>query len=241
MDLDSEGQLVASVLSKKVAAGSSHVVIDIPVGPTAKVRRIESAHSLGDLLTTVGEILGIRVRTIITDGAQPVGRGIGPALEAWDVLAVLQREPGAPADLRQRALDLAAAILELGGRAAPGAGMALAREALDSGAAWTKFQAICAAQGGLREPPRARYHHVVAAMRGGRVRGIDNRRLARIAKLAGAPQAAAAGVLFHAPLGSVVVPGQPLFTIHAQSPGELAYARSYAEAQTDVIAIRNGE
>jgi len=240
MDLDSEGQLVASVLSKKIAAGSTHVVIDIPVGPTAKVRRIEGAHTLGGLLTAVGAALGLKVHTMITDGSQPVGRGIGPALEAWDVLAVLRNERGAPADLRQRALDLAAAILELGQKAASGEGMGMARAALDSGAAWNKFSAICAAQGGLREPPRAAYHHVVGAPFAGRVIAIDNRRLARIAKLAGAPQAPAAGVLFHAPLGSRVELGQPLYTIHAQSPGELAYARSYAMSQQDVITLQNG-
>ena len=240
MDLDSDAQLVASVLSKKIAAGSTHVMIDIPVGPTAKMRRIDAAHALGDLLARVGTALGIRVRSVITDGSQPVGRGIGPALEAWDVLAVLQNQADAPADLRQRGLDLAAGILEMGGKAARGHGMALARQTLESGAAWAKFQAICQAQGGLREPPRASHQHVIRAPHDGRVVAVDNRRLARVAKLAGAPQAKAAGVLYHVPLGSVVVRDQPLYTIHAQSPGELAYARSYADAQDGVVTVRDG-
>ena len=96
LDLDSEGQLVASVLSKKIAAGSNHIVIDIPIGPTAKVRTIQMAELLKDYLEGVGQSLGVVVRTIFTDGSQPVGRGIGPALEANDVLAVLRGEPTAP-------------------------------------------------------------------------------------------------------------------------------------------------
>lgn len=117
LDFDSEGQLVASVLSKKLAAGATHAVFDIPIGPTAKVRSREAGRRLGDRLTNVGGTLGLNVRIVETDGSQPVGRGIGPALEARDVLAVLEREEKAPKDLAARALHLAGHLLELGGRA----------------------------------------------------------------------------------------------------------------------------
>lgn len=237
LDLDSDGQLVASVLSKKISAGSTHVLIDLPVGSTAKVRSLQAAEKLGGMLSTIGEAFGLAVVTLVTDGAQPVGRGIGPALEALDVLAVLQNRADAPQDLRQRALQLAAGILEMGHKAQPGAGLALAQTTLDSGAAWQKFQAICEAQGGMRTPPQAAFRHDLLAPRAGRVVAVDNRRLARIAKLAGAPKAPAAGLLFQAPLGAVFEAGQPLMTIHAESPGELAYAREYAEMQEDLIVL----
>ncbi|MET3133571.1 thymidine phosphorylase [Oxalobacteraceae bacterium GrIS 1.11] len=238
LGLDSEGLLVASVLSKKIAAGSTHVVIDLPVGRSAKIRSPEAARALGARLVAVGARLGITVRTVISDGNQPVGRGIGPALEAFDVLAVLQDQVGAPDDLRQRALTLAASVLELGGKAAAGAGLALARATLDSGAAWRKFQAICEAQGGMRTPPTAAHTHVLLSRHRGRVVAVDNRRLGAIAKLAGAPTSPAAGVSFHTPLDSHVEAGQPYLTIHAESPGELAYARAYAESQPDVIFLQ---
>ena len=238
LGLDSDGLLVASVLSKKIAAGSTHVLIDLPVGRTAKVRSLEAAQALGGRLLAVGETLGISVRTIITDGEQPIGRGVGPALEAYDVLAILKNDPTAPDDLRQRGLLLAASVLELGGKAAVGEGMALAKSMLDSGAAWQKFQAICEAQGGMRAPPKAAYSHVMESLHHGQVVAIDNRRLASIAKLAGAPKAAAAGLTFHTPLGSFVSVGQPYLTIHAESPGELAYARAYAEAQENLISLQ---
>ena len=97
LDLDSEGQLVGSVLSKKKAAGSTHVVIDMPIGPTAKVRSEEAAARLSALLEGVGKAIGLTLRVLTTDGRQPVGRGIGPALEARDVLAVLQGQAGCAA------------------------------------------------------------------------------------------------------------------------------------------------
>jgi thymidine phosphorylase len=237
LDLDSEGQLVASVLSKKVAAGSTHVLIDLPVGPTAKVRSEQAALALGQRLQEVGRQLGLHVRTRITDGLQPVGRGIGPALEARDVLAVLRGEPDGPDDLRQRALRLAGDILEMGGAAAAGDGLHLAGEVLADGRAWQKFQAICEVQGGLREIPVAPHRHVVTAAFDGRLASIDNRTLARAAKLAGAPIAPAAGVEVHVRLGDHIQRGQPLFTLHAQAPGELAYVLEYVSSRPAIFEI----
>lgn len=237
LDLDSEAQLVASVLSKKLAVGSERVLIDIPVGPTAKVRSQASARSLGDSLMAVGAAVGLQVRVVLSDGRQPVGRGIGPALEAMDVMAVLRRDPDAPRDLRDRSLVLAGEVLEMAGRAAAGTGCALAERTLASGLALKKFIAICEAQGGMREPPRAPFREIVPAVSDGRVGAIDNRRLARAAKLAGAPQDAAAGAVIHVRLGDVVARGQPLFTLHAQTPGELAYAQAYVDAQGAIVEI----
>lgn len=237
LDLDSQGQLVASILSKKVAAGATHVLIDIPVGPTAKVRSTAAANALQGQLELVGSALGLQVRGVQTDGLAPVGRGIGPALEARDVLAVLQGLPSAPPDLRDRALLLAAQVLETGGAAAMGAGLSMAGTVLADGRAWAKFREICEAQGGMREPPHAPHQHDVTALRSGTVISIDNRRLARIAKLGGAPQSPCAGVDLHIRNGEFVERGEPLFTVHAASPGELAYALEYATAQADAVQV----
>lgn len=227
LDIDSDAQLVASVLSKKIAAGATHALIDIPVGPTAKVRSDEDADRLQALLEQVAAAHGIALRVVRTHGTQPVGRGIGPALEAHDVLAVLRGAASAPVDLRMRSLALAGGLLEFCGHSPPGTGHAEAWRLLDSGAACAKFQAICEAQGGLRQPGIAALRDPIVAERSGHVSGIDNRRLARVAKLAGAPDAAAAGLELHVGLGDRVERGQPLFTLHAEAPGELAYAKEY--------------
>jgi thymidine phosphorylase len=227
LDLDSEGQLVASVISKKVAAGSTHVLLDIPIGPTAKVRSPELADQLVAALTQTGEALGLKIRTVRSDGSQPVGFGIGPALEARDVLAVLQNHAAAPQDLRQRALILAAEMLEMGGACAVGEGLALATTTLNSGLAWQKFQAICLAQGGMREPPTAPHIHTITSTRRGVVAMINNRVISRLASLAGAPADPAAGVDMHVRLGDIVEVGQPLLSVHAQASGELDYALDF--------------
>ncbi|MGQ5700494.1 thymidine phosphorylase family protein [Sandaracinobacteroides sp. A072] len=237
IDIDTEGQLVASILSKKIAAGSTHVLIDLPVGPTAKVRTHAAARSLARELEAVGRHFGLKVRCVETDGLQPVGRGIGPALEARDVLAVLGNTPDAPADLRERALLLAGEAVEMAGLCAPGGGIALAREALLDGRARTKFERICEAQGGIRTPPIAAHRRAVAAPRSGILSHIDNRRLSRLAKLAGAPDDKAAGLELHHHLGDEVRAGDPLVTVHATSTGELAYALDYAAANPRMFDI----
>ncbi|WP_321342012.1 thymidine phosphorylase family protein [Breoghania sp.] len=239
LDFDSDGQLVASVLSKKAAVGATRVLIDVPVGPTAKVRSAKAAQELERRLRTVGEAIGLTLTIHQSDGTAPVGRGVGPSLEAQDVLAVLRRDEYAPADLRERALDLAGALLDLAPRTR-GRGRTAAAQLLDSGAAEAKFMAICEAQGGFREPREARYHAVVTAPAAGRLTMIDNRRIARTAKLAGAPRQKLAGLRLLVQVGDRIDVGRPLFEIHAETLGELEYARSYAEAQADICMIEDG-
>jgi thymidine phosphorylase len=237
LDIDSEGQLIASVLSKKAAAGSTHVVIDIPVGPTAKVRSKKAAELLSEKMIAVGLTIGLNVATVITDGRQPIGRGIGPSLEALDVLAVLQNVVTAPKDLRQKAVLLASKLIEMGGKASKGEGEIVANEILHSGKAWEKFQRICIAQGGLKIPQIAPYKQIIKANKPGMIMAIDNRKIAKVAKLAGAPEAATAGIYLFASIGIKVEEGQNLFEIYAESPGELAYAMEYLKANIDIIQI----
>ena len=237
LDIDTEGQLIASVLSKKIAAGSTHVVLDLPVGPTTKIRSDAAAADLSARLTDVAGAFGVTLRCMLTDGAQPVGRGIGPALEARDVLAVLQGHPLAPLDLKHRACTLAGAALELAGACPPGQGTRIAEATLADGRAWAKFQRICEAQGGMRTPPHSRLRRPLVAGRSGRVMRIDNRTLARLAKLAGAPDDKAAGLELHVRLGDEVAAGDPLVTVHAETSGELAYALDYAAATPDIFSV----
>ena len=239
IDLDSEGQLVASILSKKIAAGSSHVLIDLPVGVTAKVRSQEYAQTLAAQLQQTGDSLGLHVLPIFSDGQQPVGKGIGPALEARDILAIFQNKANAPKDLRHRSIVLAGKILEMGEAAKLGKGMEMAKEILDSGKAWTKFQAICEAQGGLRSPRLAEFKHTVSATKSGMVTFINNRFVSKLAKLAGAPSAPTAGLDFHIHLGQSVLKGEPLFDIHAESQGELNYALEFLKTHLDAIRIED--
>lgn len=238
MNLDSEGQLVASILSKKISAGSNHLVIDMPIGTTAKVRSIQQAELIKNYLEDVAKHFSIKICVIMTDGSQPVGRGIGPALEASDVLAVLSNDSNAPEDLRDRALTIAGHLIEFSPKISRGSGKSIAKSILDSGQALKKFAAICKAQGGVRfDIPKAKYTYTIEAEKSGKISNIDNRHIARVAKLAGAPSYKASGVELLVKLNSHVERGQPLFTIHAEAQGELDYALSFIKLGHTIIKI----
>ncbi len=240
LSLDGEGQLVASVLSKKIAAGSTHVLVDMPIGDTAKVRSHADAEYLSDLFTRVGEACGIHVKCITTDGSRPIGAGIGPVQEAKDILAVLQRAVDAPQDLRARSILLSAHLLDL----AQGGGLEKmtieATDILDSGAAWRQFERIMQAQGGLKTLLEAAYKKTVTTNVAGVVQSIDNRKLARLAKLAGAPYDPVAGLRLHVNVGSRMAAGNALFTLYAESTGELDYALAYYRDNTNMFVIGGG-
>ncbi|WP_148340573.1 thymidine phosphorylase family protein [Aquicella siphonis] len=237
LDLDPTGQMIASVLSKKAAVGTTHVVIDIPVGATAKIRSDQEFDKLREYFELVGRAVGLELRAMKTDGTQPLGKGIGPALEAVDILAVLNNKSDAPPDLKEKAILFAGAILELGGKAPQGQGQAMARAVLESGAAYKKFMAICEAQGGFKQPPVAAYTHAIVAGHAGTVVAIDNRNLAMVAKLAGAPHDPAAGIEFFARRGKRVDKGQLLYRIHAETKGALHYSLQYARQIPNIVKI----
>jgi thymidine phosphorylase len=241
LSLDSPGQMVASILSKKIAAGSTHLVLDIPLGPTAKVRHMDDAQRLKKLFEYVAARSGLRLDAVVSDGRQPVGRGIGPALEARDVLKVLHNDPDAPADLRVKALRLAGRVLEFDPDVRGGDGFEVARDILDSGRALAKMNDLIEAQGARafdrRNPPLAALTHDVLASADGVVVAIDNQQIARIARLAGAPKAKGAGVDLAHKLGEAVRAGEPLYRIHAASPSELQFAREAAAGDGGGFAL----
>lgn len=225
LSMDSPGQLVASILSKKVAAGATHLIIDIPIGTTAKIRSRNRALALRKLFEYVGDHLGLHLEVVLTDGRQPVGRGIGPVLEARDIMQVLENDPAAPVDLREKALQLAGRILEFDPDVRGGQGYTIARDILDSGRALAKMQAIIDAQGKNQTPPVIGHlHHQVQASRTGIVSAINNLQLAHIARLAGAPMDKGAGVDLHRKLGDTVTAGDPLYSIYAEFPADYDFA-----------------
>jgi thymidine phosphorylase len=233
LSLDTREQMVASIMSKKIAAGSTHLLIDLPVGPTAKLTNDTEAMRLRKLFEFVGDHFGISVEVITTDGRQPIGNGIGPVLEAQDVMAVLANDATAPADLRDKSLRLAAHLLEYDPKLRGGAGYARARELLDSGAALKQMQEIIDAQG------RSDCHTELGnltfdAMAGsdGVVTGIDCLQLNRLARTAGAPIDKGAGIRLFKKIGDRVNAGEPLYRIYAFDRSEHDLAAAGAKANT---------
>lgn len=227
LGIDSEGQMVASILSKKLAAGSTHLLIDIPVGPSAKVRSMHEAQHLRRLFEFVGDHLNVHLEVMITDGRQPIGSGIGPMLEARDVMKVLQNDPEAPADLRQKSLQLAGRVLEFDPDVRGGQGYAIARDILESGRALAKMNAIIDAQGrNERDVAPGKLSFEVLSDSDGVVTAIDNLQMAHIARYAGAPIAKGAGVDLFKKLGDKVEKGEPLYRVHAEYSAEFHFAEN---------------
>lgn len=230
LSLDTPEQMVASILSKKLAAGATHLLLDLPVGPTAKLRDRNRFVGLRKLFEYVSDQVGLQTSVVATDGSQPIGHGIGPWLEARDVMRVLERDPYASADLEERAVLLAGHVLEFDPALRGGHGIVRARELLHSGAALAKMQRIMAAQG----PPPASCSlgaltRDVPASHDGIVTAIDCLRLARIARLAGAPLDKGAGVDLFKKTGQPVEQGEPLYRIHAAFDADFRFACRLAE------------
>ncbi|MGP1629997.1 MAG: thymidine phosphorylase, partial [Giesbergeria sp.] len=211
------------------AAGSTHLLLDIPLGPSAKMRSMPEAQRLRRLFEYVARRLGLVLDVVITDGSQPVGQGVGPLLEARDVMRVLHNDPLAPHDLREKALRLAGRMIEFHPDVRGGAGYAIARDILDSGRALARMQAIIAAQGArafdLARLQLGRLSFEIKAPAAGVVAGIDNQQIARIARFAGAPTVQVAGVDLLRKLGDAVEVGTPLYRVHASFPADLEFAR----------------
>ncbi|HWK47798.1 MAG TPA: phosphonate metabolism protein/1,5-bisphosphokinase (PRPP-forming) PhnN [Stellaceae bacterium] len=230
LGIDSNRWSVASILSKKLAAGSTHVVIDLPYGPHARIHSEAEATQLARLFETVGAGLGLTVKAIPTDGTRPIGRGIGPALEVRDVSWVLDGHPDAPTDLRDKALAFASRIIAwdpaIGDEAAA---LRRATALLASGAARRAFDAIIDAQGRRPDPVLpGPLVHTLRAERAGTIRAIDGWAIAGIARRAGAPNDKAAGLDLLRRVGDSVSVGEPLFVIHSTTATDLDAAIALA-------------
>ena len=216
LSLDTREQMVASIMSKKLAAGSTHLLIDLPVGPAAKLTNAMEAMRLRKLFEFVGDHFGISVEVVTTDGRQPIGNGIGPVLEAQDVMAVLANDAEAPADLREKSLRLAAHLLEYDPRAArrsrlharPGVARQRCRAQADAQDHRAQGPSVCRSELGTLTAD-------VPASNDGAVSGIDCLHLNRLARTAGAPIDKGAGIKIFKKIGDRVEKGEPLYRIYA--------------------------
>lgn len=246
LSIDTREQMVASIMSKKLAAGSTHLLIDLPVGPAAKLTNATEAMRLRKLFEFVGGHFGISVEVITTDGRQPIGNGIGPVLEAQDVMAVLSNDQGAPLDLREKSLRLAAHLLEYDPELRGGTGYTRARELLDSGAALKQMQKIIDAQGpSICRTDLGTLTADVPAPADGVVNSIDCLRLNRLARTAGAPLDKGAGIRIFKKIGDRVEKGEALYRIFAFDQPEYDLAVAATKDNTGYVidgqrAMRGG-
>ncbi|MCX8197590.1 MAG: AMP phosphorylase [Candidatus Micrarchaeota archaeon] len=227
LSLDPTGVMLASILAKKKSVGAEYVVIDLPIGRGAKIPDKAEAKKLASNFISIGKRLGMKIEVLVTDGSEPIGKGVGPALECIDVLSVLNNT--GPWDLREKSCRLAGELLEMAGKVPKGRGFSAAQSILSSGKALAKFREIVELQGGKKnvkigDVPAAAYKHKVVAQSQGRIFHIDNKMLSKVARAAGAPNDKAAGVLLCCERGDSVKKGDVLFEIHSNSETKLDFA-----------------
>ena len=221
-------------MAKKVAAGIKYLIIDMPVGETTKIPDMKTAKELEKKFKYLAGKFKIKIKVIMTKTEDPVGRGVGPALEARDVLRVLQQKDNYPADLANKAIHLAGELLELCGKAKKGHGATLAWKTLESGKAWLKMQDIIKAQGGN---PNIKPDDIVIgackkyfnAPKSGKITFTDNKMINIIARILGAPADKLAGVYLNKEFGDPVKKGERLFTLYARSQDRIKLATKALE------------
>lgn len=238
---ESYDKILVSIMAKKIAFGSTHVVIDLPYGEMVKVHNVKDAELLKDKFEKLAKKFDIKLRVLIHKTDEPAGRGIGPILEVKESMLVLEQKPNRPFDLEERALNLAGSLLNLCLEDASktlrekvmknhGGGHEWARSILASGDALKKMQEIIKAQGGnegvtsdkLRP---GKYHYQVIAKKDGTVRKINSKNATVIAKILGAPDNHKAGIYLDKKIGEKVTKGHALYTLYSSNEYALKEAK----------------
>ncbi len=242
LSLDPEAQLIASILSKKLAVNASYVLIDISYGPGAKVSTEKEAKNLKDKFEKVAKQLGLKLKVMLTDGSEPVGNGIGSVLEMLDIIKVLKQDAHRPLDLEARARTLASELLALVMNISKAKSENIAHDMLSSGKAFQKFRDIIEAQQGTLENEELKEKLALGECKAniksdkqGKIEEISNRKMAYVAKMAGSPSDKSAGIYLYKHVGEKVDKGENLFTIYAETSAKLDYAKKLAERIIPVL------
>lgn len=232
MGIDPRPTMMASIMSKKVAIGTTHLLTDIPTGKGAKVPDMETAESLAKDMIDLGTILGMHVECAITYADQPIGSCIGPILEAKECIKVLE-DRTVEGSVAEKACGIAGILMEMKGCRD---GRAMAEEILRSGRAHRKFLEIVEAQKGRPDLKSddlspGKFVKDVHAKRNGRVQFVDNSSMVAIAKGAGAPADLGAGIEILHKIGDEVKEGDVLFRIYAENESKLNRAIDSARSR----------
>lgn len=243
LSFESYDKIVVSIMAKKVAFGSNHVVIDIPYGKSVKVHRKSDAESLKNKFEYLAKKFNIHINVYIHEAEEPSGNGIGPVLETRDALKVLEQTPDRPLDLENHALMLATKLLSLCIRTHDpkkekemiqtyGSIHGWATHILTSGQALTKMKDIIEAQGGNKDITNTKltlklgtYCAQITATNKGTIKEINNKNLTSIAKILGAPLQKGAGIYLNKKIGEGFDKGETLYTLYSESMYNLREAQ----------------
>lgn len=229
---ESFDKILVSIMAKKIAFGSNHVVIDVPYGKSVKVHSLKDAGILKDKFDYLAKKFEIKLRCLIHRTDQPFGRGIGPVLETREAIRVLQQKKNRPLDLEVRSLNLASNLLELCLEDSTkthrdditkryGNAYGYATKILQSGMAFAKMQEIIKAQNGnpdidSEDLKPGKFSLEITAKKSGTVVGINSKNATIASKVLGAPEEKKAGIFFEKQIGQSVKKGDTLYTLYTQ-------------------------
>ena len=229
LGIDPEAQLLASIMSKKLAVGSNYILIDIPYGKTAKVNK-EKALRLKKKFEYLGKHFNKKLKVILSENKGPLGNGVGPVLEILDVIKVLNPKEKGPKYLEEKSLNLSAELLEMTGKSKKGMGIELAKQILYSGKAFEKFKEIVKAQDGslnFEKLNLAKFKKEIIAKKSGKILEIDNKKINLLARIAGCPAEKSSGLYISFQVGDKIKRGQKIITIYSSSKSRLRQAENF--------------
>jgi thymidine phosphorylase len=234
LEIDPEAQLLASIMSKKLAVSSKYILIDIPYGKTAKVDKKEALR-LKRKFEYLGKYFKKKLKVVLTDGSQPIGNGIGPALELIDIIKILNPRQRGPKDLEKKSVFLAGEILEMTKKAKKGEGINMAREILYSGKAYEKFKEIIKAQrGDLKKIRTSRLKKDILSRKTGKISEIHNKKINALARIVGCPINKFSGLYLHCHRGEKIKKGEKILTIYSDSESKLNEALEFYKSQKPI-------
>lgn len=243
--LESFDKVLVSIMAKKIAFGSNHIVIDIPYGKHVKVHSKKDAEELGGKFEYLARRFNVKLKAYIHNTSEPAGRGIGPLLETKEAIKVLEQLPDRPMDLEEKGLHLSGMLLDLCLEDAPhklqdrikeefGSGRKWAEYILSSGHALKKMREIIKAQGGdsaimSTDLHPGRHSFEVRAKRSGVIQEIDSKAATILAKILGAPKLKKSGIYLMKKSGEHVKEGETLFIMYSEKEYNLQEAKDSLE------------
>jgi len=234
LKIDPESQLLASIMSKKLAVGSKYILIDIPYGKTAKVNKKKALH-LKNKFEELGKYFKKKLKVVLTDGSQPIGNGIGPGLELRDLIKVLDPKEKGPKDLEDKSLFLSGEILEMTGKAKKGKGIEMAKTILYSGKAFEKFKQIVKAQKGkLQEIKSAKFEKNILAKNNCTIKEINNKKINSLARIAGCPVDKFSGLYLYFHKLDKIKKSEKILTIYSKSKSRLSQAIRFYKTEKPI-------
>ncbi len=230
---ESYDKILVSIMAKKLAFGSNHVVIDLPYGKMVKVHREKDARSLKNKFEYLASKFHIKIKVLMQRTEEPAGRGIGPILETRDALRVLAQKPNRPLDLEERSLSLAGNLLNLclAGSSKNlkehvlknyGDAFSWAKKILEKGTAFEKMKEIIKEQDGnpdidSEDLKPGKFSFKTKVEKNGVVKSINSQNLTVVARLLGAPKQKGAGIYLDKKIGEKVKKGDVLYTLYSES------------------------